>query len=66
MEKTHPLNISMQVCSQDVKKDIFVVRDNNKELFRPKDPYISLCNWYTYVANNNTRPNIAFSLKFLS
>lgn len=32
MDKTHPLNISMQVRLLDLKKDIFQHRDDNEEL----------------------------------
>ena len=36
MDKAQPLNISMQVRSLDVKKDIFQPRNYNKELFGQK------------------------------
>ena len=40
MDKTHPLNIPMQVHSLDVKKDIFRLQDDNDEFLGLEVPYI--------------------------
>ena len=63
MDKAHPLNISMQVLSLDVKKDIFRPRDDNEELLGPKVSYLSAIGALMYFANN-TRPDIVFSVNF--
>ena len=65
MDKTHPLNIPMEVRSLDVKKDIFRPRDNNEELLGPEVPYLSAIGALMYLANN-TRPYIAFSVNLLA
>ncbi|KAL0544444.1 hypothetical protein IC582_019559 [Cucumis melo] len=65
MDKTHPLNIPMQVRSLDVKKDIFRPRDGNEELLGPEVPYFSAISTLMYLANN-TRLNIAFSVNLLA
>ena len=65
MDKTHPLNIPMQVRSLDVKKDIFRPRNDNEELFGPKVPYLSAIGAIMYLANS-TRLDIAFSINLLA
>ena len=52
MDKSHPLNIPMQVRSLDLKKDIFRPRDDNEELFVPKVPYLSTIDVFMYLTNN--------------
>ena len=65
MDKTHPLNIPMQVCTLDVKKDLFWPRDDNEELLGPELSYLSAIDALMYLANNK-KPDIAFSVNLLA
>ena len=59
MDKTHPLNIPIQVHLLDMKEYIFWPRDDNEELLSPKVRYLIAIGALMYLVNN-TRPNIAF------
>ena len=65
MDKAHLLNISMQIRSLDVKKDIFQPWNDNEELLSLEVPYFSAIGALMYLANN-TRPNITFSVNLLA
>ena len=65
MDKTHPLNIPMQLCLLDVNRDIFRPRDNNEELLGLEVPFHSAIGALMYLANN-TRQHIAFSVNLLA
>ena len=52
MDKTHSLNILMQVHSLNVKKDIFRRQDDNEELLSPEVPYLNTIGALMYFVNN--------------
>ena len=65
MEKAHSLSTLMVVQSLDVKKDHFLFREDDKEIFSPKIPYINVIDALMYLANC-TRPDIAFAVNLLA
>ena len=65
MDKSHPVNSHMVVCSLEVNKDPFHPKEENEELLSPEVPYLSAISALMYLANC-TRPDIAFSINFAS
>ena len=65
MDKSHPVNSHMVVCSLEVNKDPFHPKEENEELFGPKALYLSEICALMYLANY-TRPDIAFSVNLLA
>ena len=65
MDKTHPLSYLMVIRSLDVKKNPFRPYEKNEKLLGPEIPYLSVISALMYLANC-TRPNIVFSVNFLT
>ena len=64
MDKAHPLSSPMIVCSLDVKNDLFLHCEKDKELLGPEVLYLSVIGALMYLANC-TCPDIAFSVNLL-
>ena len=65
MDKAHPLSTPMVGRLLDVKKDLFLPQEDNKETLGPEVPYLSAIGALMYLANY-TRPNIAFAVNLLA
>ena len=65
MDKSHPLSSAMVVRLLEVTKDLFRSKEEKKELFGPKVPYLSAIGALMYLANY-TRPDIALSVNLLA
>ena len=63
MDKAHPLNSPMVVCSFDVKNELFH-REMGEKLLGPKEPYLSVISALMYLTNC-IRPDITFSVNLL-
>ena len=65
MDKSHPVNSPMVVHSLEVNKDPVHPKEENKELFGSKVPYLSAIDALMYLVNC-TRPDITFSVNLLA
>ena len=65
MDKSHPVNSPMVVCSLEVNKDTFRPKEENEEFLGPEVPYLSAIDALIYLANC-TRPDIASSVNLLT
>ena len=61
MDKSHPLSTPMVVWSLEVDKDLFRPKEDTKDIFGPKVPYLS-----ELYLSNCTRPNITFAVNLLA
>ena len=65
MDKSHPINSPIVVCSLEVNKNPFRRKEENEELFDPKVSYLNAIGALMYLANC-TRPDIAFFVNLLA
>ena len=65
MNKVHPLNLPMVVCSLDVKNDSFHPCEKVEELLGCEVPYLSAIGALMFLANC-TRLNIVLSINLLA
>ncbi|XP_073525937.1 uncharacterized protein [Phyllobates terribilis] len=65
MDKAHPLISPMDVRSLSVDKDQFRPREEDEEVLSPEVPHLSSIGALMYLTNN-TRPDITFTVNFLS
>ena len=65
IDKLHPLNSPMVICSLEVNKYLFRSKEENEELLSPEVSYLSTIGALMYLTNC-TRLDIAFSINLLT
>ena len=65
IDKLHPLNSPMVICSLEVNKYLFRSKEENEELLSPEVSYLSTIDALMYLTNC-TRLDIAFSINLLA